>query len=126
MRARCMTEQEIAREVQVSQSVVSRDIKALNELSRQFIYNLAKSDLGILYKRCLDGLEEVKKECWSIVNFHQGSFKGEVYRIAALRLIQSTEIEIFRLLAEGPSVMTVKAMEEKLSEIEQSFKEANR
>jgi IS30 family transposase len=43
--AQSMTESKIAQELNVDQSTVSRDIKAL-ELSQQFVYNLAKSDLA--------------------------------------------------------------------------------
>jgi transcriptional antiterminator len=41
-----MTESEIAQELKVNQSTISSDIKALKELSQQFIYDLAKSDLA--------------------------------------------------------------------------------
>jgi arginine repressor len=41
-----MTESEIAQELKVNQSTISRDIKALKELSQQLIYDLAKSDLA--------------------------------------------------------------------------------
>jgi transcriptional antiterminator len=43
--AQSMTESEIAQELGVDQSTISRDIKALKELSQQFVYDLAKSDL---------------------------------------------------------------------------------
>jgi arginine repressor len=43
-----MTETEIAQELEVDQSTVSRDIKVLKELSQQFVYDLAKSDLDDL------------------------------------------------------------------------------
>jgi len=36
-----MTENEIAQELGVDQSTISRDIKALKELSQQFVFNLA-------------------------------------------------------------------------------------
>jgi predicted DNA-binding transcriptional regulator YafY len=41
-----MTENEMAQELGVDQSTISRDIKALKELSQQFVFNLAKSDLA--------------------------------------------------------------------------------
>jgi NADH/NAD ratio-sensing transcriptional regulator Rex len=43
-----MTETEIAQELEVDQSTVRRDIKVLKELSQQFVYDLAKSDLDDL------------------------------------------------------------------------------
>ena len=44
--AQSMTETEIAVELNVDQSTISIDIKALKELSEQFVFDLAKSDLA--------------------------------------------------------------------------------
>ena len=42
MPAQSMTEIEIAEKLNVDQSTISRDIKALKELSQQFVFDLAK------------------------------------------------------------------------------------
>jgi Trp operon repressor len=47
--AQSMTESEIAQMLGVDQSTISRDVRALKELSRQFVYDLAKSDLAYGY-----------------------------------------------------------------------------
>ncbi|MGA9844125.1 MAG: ArsR family transcriptional regulator [Nitrososphaeraceae archaeon] len=44
--AQSMTETEIALELKVDQSTISRDIKALKRLSQRFVFDLAKSDLA--------------------------------------------------------------------------------
>ena len=44
--AQSMTETEIAQELNVNQSTISRDIKMLKELSQRFVFDLAKSDLA--------------------------------------------------------------------------------
>jgi IS30 family transposase len=49
-----MTESEIAQKLNVDQSTISRDVKALKQLSQQFIYDLAKSDLAYYYKQSID------------------------------------------------------------------------
>jgi Trp operon repressor len=59
--AQSMTETEIAQELKVDQSTISRDIKALKELSQRFVFDLAKSDLAYYYKQCIDGIEEVRR-----------------------------------------------------------------
>ena len=41
-----MTESEIAEQLNVDQSTISRDIKALKQMSQQFVFDLAKSDLA--------------------------------------------------------------------------------
>jgi len=60
--AQSMTESEIAQKLNVDQSTMSRDVKALKELSQQFVYDLAKSDLAYYYKQSIDGIEEAKRE----------------------------------------------------------------
>jgi IS30 family transposase len=53
-----MTETEIAKELGVDQSTISRDIKVLKELSQRFVYDLAKSDLAYYYKQCTTVLKQ--------------------------------------------------------------------
>jgi IS30 family transposase len=64
--AQSMTEVEIARELGVTQATVSRDVKVLKELSQQFVFDLAKSDLAYYYKQCIDGIEEVRRKAWDM------------------------------------------------------------
>jgi Trp operon repressor len=68
--AQSMTEIEIAHELKVDQSTVSRDIKALKALSQRFVFDLAKSDLAYYYKQCIDGIEEVRRKGWEIFKGH--------------------------------------------------------
>ena len=68
--AQSMTETEIAHELKVDQSTISRDIKVLKQLSQRFVFDLAKSDLAYYYKQCIDGIEEVRRKGWEI-------FKGQ-------------------------------------------------
>ena len=63
--AQSMTENEIT-QLGVDQSTISRDIKALKELSQQFVFNLTKSDLAYDYKQCIDWIEEVRRKGWDI------------------------------------------------------------
>jgi IS30 family transposase len=66
MLAQSLTETEIAEQLNVDQSIISRDVKAVKELSQQFVFDLAKSDLAYYYKQSIDGIEEAKKEAWRI------------------------------------------------------------
>jgi IS30 family transposase len=49
--AQSMTETEIANKLNFDQSTISRDVKALKEMSQQFVFDLAKSDLAYYYKQ---------------------------------------------------------------------------
>jgi IS30 family transposase len=53
--SKSLTHTEIARRLEVDQSTISGDIKALKEMSRQFVFDLAKSDLAFYYDQCLTG-----------------------------------------------------------------------
>jgi DNA-binding transcriptional ArsR family regulator len=116
--AQSMTETEIAHELKVGQSTVSRDVKALKILSQQFVFDLAKSDLAYYYKQC-DGIEEVRRKGWEI-------FKGQNNnsnltpkdKLLALKVIRECNEAKFALFKEGPSIMNVKTLKERLEKIE--------
>jgi DNA-binding transcriptional ArsR family regulator len=113
--AQSMTESEIAQALSVDQSTISRDIKVLKEQSQQFVYDLAKSDLAYYYKRCIDGIEEVRRKAWEILRSNSLSEKDN---LLALKLIKECDESKFALFKDGPSVMNVKSLEERLNKIE--------
>jgi IS30 family transposase len=112
-----MTETEIAQELNVDQSTISRDVKALKELSQQFVYNLAKSDLAYYYKQSIDGIEEAKREAWKIYH-HNNNEVSLKEKLSALKLIVESNEARFKLLSQGPSILAIKALEERLNKIE--------
>jgi IS30 family transposase len=122
--AQSRTESEIAELLNVDQSTISRDIKALKEISQQFIFDLAKSDLAYYYKQSIDGIEEAKKEAWRIYNNNNDNDKDSnniistKEKLAGVKLIIESNEARFKLLSEGPSVLAMKSLEERLSKIE--------
>ena len=115
--AQSMTEMEIAKKLKVDQSTISRDIKVLKQMSQQFVYDLAKSDLAYCYKQCLDGIEEVKRRGWDIFNGINNNLTTRD-KLLALKLIMESNEAKFALFKEGPAIMQVKSMEERLANIE--------
>jgi transposase len=113
--AQSMTESEIAQMLGVDQSTISRDVKALKELSKQFVYDLAKSDLAYGYKQCIDGVEEVKRYAWSIFKNEQ---LGPKDKLSVLKLIKECDEAKFALFKDGPTIMILKSLEERLNKIE--------
>ena len=114
--AQSMTETEIAKKLKVDQSTISRDIKVLKKMSQQFVYDLAKSDLAYCYKQCLDGIEEVKRRGWDIFNGVNNLTTRD--KLLALKLIKECDEAMFALFKDGPSIMNLKALEERLIKIE--------
>jgi len=120
-----MTETEIAEELTkrgtpTSQGTVSTDIKALKVASQRFIFDLARSDIAFYYKQKLQSLDEAKREAWKIYNNESTMTKD---KLLALKLIIMSDETAFKLLNEGPGILSMQVMENRLSRIEQE--EAN-
>jgi len=115
--AMSLTETQIANQLNVSQPTIHRDIEALKEMSQQFVYNLAKSDLSYYYKQSIDGLDEVRKQAWLIYASSDFNIQPKD-RLTALRIVKDCFVDKFEMLNSGPSVMAMKAMSERLEKIE--------
>jgi hypothetical protein len=114
-----MNETEIAFELKVDQSTISRDVKVLKQLSQRFVFDLAKSDLAYYYKQCIDGIEEVRRKGWEI--FKEQSNNSNLTpkdKLLALKVIRECNEAKFALFKEGPSIMHIKSLEERLENIE--------
>ena len=120
MLAQAMTEQEIADNLGVDRTTISRDVKVLKQMSQQFVYDLAHSDLAYYYKQCLNGIEEAKRKAWLIFNrLIESSSPGAVKdSLLALKLTVDCNEAQFSLFKEGPSIMQIKRLEERLMHIE--------
>jgi DNA-binding transcriptional ArsR family regulator len=122
MLAQSMTEIEIAEQLNVNQSTISRDIKVLKEMSQQFVFDLAKSDLAYYYKQCINGIEEVRRKAWEMLRGDNGKDEQQPLtpkdKLLALKLIKECDEGKFALFKDGPSIMNIKSLEERLSKIE--------
>lgn len=105
---------EIARELKVDSATVSRDIKHLTAESQNYLNDLAKSTLPFLYQTSISGIGEVLKECWNIYESTDNNFQ----KLAALKLAKECQESIFKLVDEGPSVMYLKQLQEKLIQVQ--------
>jgi Holliday junction resolvase RusA-like endonuclease len=121
--AQSKTETEIAVELHVHVSTISRDVTYLIKQSQQFVYDLAKSDLAFYYKQCLDGIEEVRRKSWEIYNndgssHHNDSLNNAKDKLLCLKLIKECNEAKFELLKEGPSITNLRSLEDRISKIE--------
>jgi hypothetical protein len=118
MLARSITEWECARELGVDQSTISRDVKALKEMSQRFVFDLAKSDLAYYYKQKLDSLDEAKREAWNICNnTNEGTLNTDKVKLLALKLIVAADEASIKLLNEGPTVLMYKSLDDRVNEV---------
>jgi DNA-binding CsgD family transcriptional regulator len=114
--AKSKTEAEIATELGVTQMTVSRDVKILRQMSQQFVFDLAKSDLAYYYRDCIAGIEAVKRKAWDISDKPN---VDENVALKALRLAKDCDVARFELLQNGPSVLNVKCLNDRVVAIEE-------
>ncbi len=105
---------EIAKVLGVDPATVSRDIAYLAAQSQNYLNDLAKSTLPFMYQTSIEGIRSVMKECWNIYESTDNNFQ----RLAALKLAKECHEAVFKLVDEGPSVMYLKQLQEKLIQIE--------
>jgi IS30 family transposase len=114
---RGMKTYEIAKELNVDNSTVSRDIKHLTAQSQNYLNNLARETLPFMYQTSIEGIRSILKECWTI--YQSQDLRINMYqKLAALKLAKECNEAIFNLVDEGPSVMYVKQLQERLIQIE--------
>jgi IS30 family transposase len=117
-----MIESEIAQKLNVDQSTISRDIKALKQMSQQFVFDLAKSDLAYHYRQCINGIEEVRRKAWELIRDDNKEEEQQSLilkdKLLVLKLIKECEEGKFALFKDGPSILNVKSLEERIYQIE--------
>jgi predicted transcriptional regulator len=109
---------EIAKELGVDASTVSRDIQYLISQSQNYLKSLAKEALPFMYQTSIEGIRNVLKECWNIYTSDDNKEITWFHKLAALKLAKECNEALFKLTAEGPSVMHVKLLEDRLERIE--------
>ena len=113
-----MKRYEAAKELNVDVATVSRDIKYLTEGSHNFLKDLAKQTLPFMYEKSIDGIREVLKECWTIYQSEDDESITCFQKLAALKLAKECHEAQFKLLSDAPSIMYLRTLEDKLSQIE--------
>ena len=114
---RGMKTYEIAKELNVDTSTVSRDIKFLTAESQNYLNDLAKVTLPFMYQTSIEGIRSILKECWNIYQSDNEKINW-FQRLTALKLAKECNESIFNLMDAGPSIMVVKQLQERLIQIE--------
>ena len=109
---------EIARELNVSPPTIVRDIKFLTAESQNYLNDLARETLPFMYQISIEGIRDIIRECWAIYQSENTRDVNMYQRISALKLAKECNEGIFKLIEEGPSVMYLKQLQEKLAQVE--------
>jgi DNA-binding CsgD family transcriptional regulator len=111
--AKGLTQQEIAGELLVSQKTVSNDLTWLKNDAIEVVKQ-SREYIAFEYTKSLAVLDHIKKMAFEIAD----KTEEDRNKITALRLAAETEVSKARLLAEGPGVLAVADLQERLNKIE--------
>lgn len=84
---------------------------------------MAKETLPFMYQTSIEGIKNILRECWSIYTIDSKNSninKKDItwfHKIAVLKLAKECNEALFKLTAEGPSVMHLKLLD-RLEKIE--------
>ena len=71
-----------------------------------------------MYQTSVEGIKNVLKECWNVYTSESNKEITWFHKLATLKLAKECNETLFKFTAEGPSVMCVKLLEERIERIE--------
>ncbi len=114
---------QIANELNVDPATVSRDVHYLSKESNNNLNALAKETLPFMYQTSMEGIRNILNECWKIYNNSIEENNQDITwmnRLNALKLAKECNESLFKLVSEGPSLVYMKTLEERLEKMESS------
>jgi hypothetical protein len=100
----------------VSEKTIKRDIAYLSEQARQNLHQHLSEDLPWLYESSLQTLDYVKRTAFELAD-KQASADDKT-KLQALRLVAETEALKFKLLQDGPNILAMHKVDQRLRRIE--------
>lgn len=113
---------QIAEELDLTPSTVSRDISYLSKESNNNLKSLVQQSLPFLYSTSIEGIKSILKECWNVYESENASI-SYIHKLNSLKLAKECNESLFKLVAEGPCLVYLKELEERLEKIENYKKE---
>jgi transcriptional regulator len=114
--ARGYNQMDIAKELGITRMTINRDMKYINEMINRGLFDRAKTTFATMYFNCVDGYDEILKECWKIYNSTDLRIT-QWHKIAALRLASDIQEHKFSMFQNGPAIMYLGKLHDKVEEI---------
>jgi DNA-binding transcriptional ArsR family regulator len=115
--SRGLNECEIAADLKVGQSTISRDIKALNKESQEVIKTIELDYYPLEFTNIINSIRQVSKKAWDIINDETGNWTNKD-KINAMKLIIDASRTKFEILQNGPLNLTVSQLREKFEKLQ--------
>lgn len=113
MYSKGLNQEEIAHELHVDQSTISRDLHFIKHEARKQVEKYLREDILFEYLRYMAGSNEITRKLWEIVKNGNSTIKEKTYALA--QLMQSYNSRLQTLTSGPESYMNIK---KSLSEID--------
>jgi predicted transcriptional regulator len=110
-----LSQQEIAAKLLVSQKTVSNDLRYICAMANEEIKKYIEDRLPFEYFRSLKMLDVLKKNAMSI---YENTSEGDKTKLMALKLVGELIVSYTRIVSEGPGVLAMNDIQERLTRIE--------
>lgn len=115
-----ISQTEIAKQLDTDKATISRDIQYLRSQATTWVFKLAKENLAHFYKATIDDIDRAKQEAWKIYYNKEDKDIRTYDKLKALNTIIVANVKRFELLTQGPTILSMKAMSERLQKIEEN------
>jgi hypothetical protein len=116
--ARGYNQMDIANELGISRMTINRDMHYINQMTSKGLFGLAKDTFATMYFNCVEGCNEILRECWKIYkNVENNPAITQWHKMAALRLAHEVQHHKFSMFQNGPATMHLGQLQDKVDEI---------
>jgi hypothetical protein len=116
-----MNQISIALELGVTPMTIQGDMHYINEMSRHGLYGRGRT-AAILCYNCIQGLDECLDVCWRIHdNVDNSPEINQWHKISSVRLAASINEKKFNIVMNGPAILEVDKLHEKLNTLKSSL-----
>ena len=113
-----LNESKIAKILDVDQSTICRDVKAIKKQSQKTIQVIVDDILPFEFGKSLLSLNRIIKECWLIIDDDTG-IRTIKDKISAMKLVKDTEMTRFEILKNGPLNLEVIHLRKQLEQLKE-------
>jgi hypothetical protein len=113
-----LNESEIAKQLNVDQSTVCRDVKAIKRESQRMIQAVVDDIMPFEFGKSLLSLNRIIKNCWIIIDDYSGKWTNKD-KLNAMKLVKDTEVTRFEILKNGPLNLEVVHLLEQLEQLKE-------
>ena len=113
-----LNEVEIARHLNMDQSTICRDVKAIKKQSQKTIQVIVDDILPFEFGKSLLSLNRIIKDCWFIIDDDTGK-RTTKDKLNAMKLVKDTEMTRFEILKNGPLNLEIIHLREQLEQLKE-------